>query len=140
MSPVGAALPRRKANACFVVPLLVGAHFLFPVCTQGFISGFALIPPWALQECRAYGTHNAPVFLYEGPAKYDQKTVLALGFSVIESYHTIRKHIVPPPSKIKYENTTSTEIFIPSQYIIYMWVYIICCTLSSADTPNSSRR
>ncbi len=24
--------------------------------TQGFISGFALIPPWALQECRAYGT------------------------------------------------------------------------------------
>ena len=23
--------------------------------TQGFISGFALIPPWALQECRPKG-------------------------------------------------------------------------------------
>ena len=30
---------------------------LLSVFTQGFISGFALIPPWALQECRAYGTH-----------------------------------------------------------------------------------
>ena len=29
---------------------------MFP---QGFISGFALIPPWALQECRAYGTRKA---------------------------------------------------------------------------------
>ena len=33
------------------------------VFTQGFISGFALISPWALQECRAYSTHNAPEFL-----------------------------------------------------------------------------
>ena len=58
--PTGAALT--KANACVVVPLLVGAHLTFSsVCTQGFISGFALIPPWALQECRAYGTHNAEV-------------------------------------------------------------------------------
>ena len=138
MSPARATLPRRKANACFVVPLLVGAHFLFPVCTQGFISGFALIPPWALQECRAYGTHNAPVFLYEGPAKYDQKTVLALGFSVIESYHSLRKHIVPPPCKIKHKNTTSTEIFIPSQYIIYMWVYITCCNPRPSATLRSS--
>ena len=24
------------------------------MCTQGFISGLALIPPWALQECRPY--------------------------------------------------------------------------------------
>ena len=31
---------------------------LLSVCTQGFISGFALIPPWAMQKCRAYGTHN----------------------------------------------------------------------------------
>ena len=31
--------------------------FFVSVFTQGFISGFALIPPWALQECRAYGTH-----------------------------------------------------------------------------------
>ena len=27
--------------------------FFVSVFTQGFISGFALIPPWALQECRA---------------------------------------------------------------------------------------
>ena len=27
------------------------------VCTQGSISGFALIPPWAMKKCRAYGTH-----------------------------------------------------------------------------------
>ncbi len=30
--------------------------------TQGFISGFALISPWALQECRAYGTRKEEVF------------------------------------------------------------------------------
>ena len=29
--------------------------------TQGFISGFALIPPWALKKYRAYGTHNETV-------------------------------------------------------------------------------
>ena len=33
---------------------------LLSVCTQGSISGFALIPPWAVQEYRAYGTHNTP--------------------------------------------------------------------------------
>ena len=27
-------------------------NLLLSVCTQGFISGFALIPPWAMQECR----------------------------------------------------------------------------------------
>ena len=32
--------------------------FFLSVCTQGFISGFALISPWAMQECRAYGTRN----------------------------------------------------------------------------------
>ena len=26
--------------------------------TQGFILGFALITPWAKQECRAYGTRK----------------------------------------------------------------------------------
>ena len=28
---------------------------LLSVCTQGSISGFALIPPWAMQECRPVG-------------------------------------------------------------------------------------
>ena len=27
-------------------------NLLLSVCTQGSISGFALIPPWAMQECR----------------------------------------------------------------------------------------
>ena len=31
---------------------------LLSVFTQGSISGFALITPWALQEYRAYGTRN----------------------------------------------------------------------------------
>jgi len=53
LSPKGAAPPRRKANARVVVPLLRSSLFLCPLFTQGFISGFALIPPWALQECRA---------------------------------------------------------------------------------------
>ena len=57
LSPVGAALPRRKANARAVVPLLRSSYFL-SMFTQGFISGFALIPPWAMQEYRAYGTPN----------------------------------------------------------------------------------
>ena len=41
----GSAAPRRSS------------FFVLSVCPQGFISGFALIPPWALQEYRAYGTH-----------------------------------------------------------------------------------
>ncbi len=61
LSPVGAALLRRKANARAVVPLLRSSYFL-SMFTQGFISGFALIPPWALKKYRAYGTHNAPEF------------------------------------------------------------------------------
>ena len=52
LSPVGAALPRRKANARVVVPLLRSSYFLF-MFTQGFISGFALISPWAMKRCRA---------------------------------------------------------------------------------------
>jgi len=57
LSPVGAALPRRKANAHAVVPLLRSSYFL-SMFTQGFISGFALIPPWAMKKYRAYGTRN----------------------------------------------------------------------------------
>ena len=33
-----------------VVPLLVGAHLFSSVCTQGFISGSALITPWAMKR------------------------------------------------------------------------------------------
>ena len=50
-----------------LVPLLKELIFFFSMCTQGSISGFALISPWALQEYRAYGTHKAeernPLFL-----------------------------------------------------------------------------
>ena len=52
LSPVGAALPRRKVNARVVVPLLRSSYFL-SMFTQGFISGFALIPPWTMKRCRA---------------------------------------------------------------------------------------
>ena len=41
---------------------LQGSLYPSSVFTQGYISGFALISPWALQECRAYGTHNVPEF------------------------------------------------------------------------------
>ena len=50
-----------KLILALLVPLLRSSSF-FSVYTQGYISGFALIPPWALQECRAYGTHNVPEF------------------------------------------------------------------------------
>ena len=33
------------------------SSFYFSVGTQGFISGFALIPPWAMQECRPKRAH-----------------------------------------------------------------------------------
>ena len=62
MSPKGAALSKRKTNACVIVPLLKELILLLSVDTQGFISGFALIAPWAMQECRAYGTRNVPGF------------------------------------------------------------------------------
>ena len=39
------------------VPLLRSSYFLCPWFTQGFISGVALITPWALKKYRAYGTH-----------------------------------------------------------------------------------
>ena len=51
LSPVGATLLRRKANARAVVPLLRSSYFL-SMFTQGSISGFALIPPWAMKRCR----------------------------------------------------------------------------------------
>ena len=35
------------------VPLLKELNSLLSAYTQGFILGFALITPWALQECRA---------------------------------------------------------------------------------------
>ena len=47
--------------------------------TQGFISGFALIPPWALQECRAYGTHKVRPLL--GLKKDKFLLVLLWGFT-----------------------------------------------------------
>ena len=47
-----------------------GAHITFRfVCTQGFISGFALIPPWAMQEYCPKGLISASakrVFYFEG--------------------------------------------------------------------------
>ena len=47
-----------------------GAHIIFRfVYTQGFISGFALIPPWAMQEYRPKGLISASakrVFYFEG--------------------------------------------------------------------------
>ena len=59
LSPfLGAALPRRKANARAESAAPEGARITFRfVCTQGFILGFALIPPWAMQECRPKRAH-----------------------------------------------------------------------------------
>ena len=66
-SSVGAALSQRmqnhepqrhKPNTRSVSAAPTELTLLLSVCTQGSISGFALIPPWAMQEYRAYGTHN----------------------------------------------------------------------------------
>ena len=55
----GAALPRRKTNARVIVPLLIGAHFICSLCVPRVLFvPMARLPPWALQECRAYGTRN----------------------------------------------------------------------------------
>ena len=48
---------RHKANTLTVNAAPAELILLLSVCTQGCISGCALITPWALQECRAYGTH-----------------------------------------------------------------------------------
>ena len=50
LSPKGAALPKRKANACVVSAAPAELILFLSVCTQGFISGFALIPPWAMKS------------------------------------------------------------------------------------------
>ena len=42
-----------KARAVSAAPTEL--NLLLSVRTQGFISGFALIPPWAMQECRPVG-------------------------------------------------------------------------------------
>ena len=53
MSPKGATQSKRKANTLAVSAAPKGALNFVPLFTQGFISGFALITPWALQEYRA---------------------------------------------------------------------------------------
>ena len=47
------ALPSFHPGLCRGVAL-AGLIVGLGVCPQGFISGFALIPPWALQECRPF--------------------------------------------------------------------------------------
>ncbi len=54
-------------------------NLLLSVFTQGSISGFALITPWALQECRAYGTHKVRPLL--GLQKDKFLLVLLWGFA-----------------------------------------------------------
>ena len=69
LSPKGAAQPQSKCpNTRAVSAAPTELILLLSVDTQGFISGFALIAPWAFQECRAYGTHNAPGFWCACPA------------------------------------------------------------------------
>ena len=60
-APLGAAQSKRKANTHAVSAAPKGALNFISLFTQGFISGFALIPPWALKNYRAYGTRKAEV-------------------------------------------------------------------------------
>ena len=62
LSSVGAALfqrmqshrpQRHKPNACSVSTAPAELNPFLPVCTQGSISGFALITPWAMKKCSA---------------------------------------------------------------------------------------
>ena len=46
--------PTTKASACAVRAAPAELLILLFVFTQGFISGFALISPWAMQEYRPY--------------------------------------------------------------------------------------
>ena len=39
------------------------------LCTQGSISGFAIISPWALKKCRAYGTQSSPPQINHTPPR-----------------------------------------------------------------------
>ena len=61
-APLGAALSQRmqshepqrhKPNARAVSAAPTELILLLSVCTQGSISGFALITPWAMKKCRA---------------------------------------------------------------------------------------
>ncbi len=67
LSSVGAALSQRmqshepqrhKPNTRSVSAAPTELNPRLSTCTQGSISGFALIPPWAMKKCRAYGTHD----------------------------------------------------------------------------------
>ena len=60
LSPKGAALSQVETNALAVSAAPTELILLLSVCTQGFISGFALISPWAMNKWRAYGTHSPP--------------------------------------------------------------------------------
>ena len=46
-----------KPNALTVSAAPAELILLLSVCTQSFLSGFALIPPWAMQECRPFRAH-----------------------------------------------------------------------------------
>ena len=56
--PYYAMISKRQANTHALSAAPRGALNFMSLFTQGFISGFALITPWAKQECRAYGTHK----------------------------------------------------------------------------------
>ena len=69
LSSAGAALsqqmqvhePQRHKSNARCECRSYGAQSALSVYTQGFISGFALITPWAKQEYRAYGTRKSEV-------------------------------------------------------------------------------
>ncbi len=56
--PTGAALPRRKANARAESAAPTELLFFGPCLPRVLFVPLALSPPWAMQECRAYGTRN----------------------------------------------------------------------------------
>ena len=56
--PTGAALPRRRANARAESAAPTELLFFCPCLPRVLFVPLALSPPWALQECRAYGTRN----------------------------------------------------------------------------------
>ena len=64
MSPVGAAQPQSKCpNTHAVSAAPKGAlNFCVPYLPRVSYRALPSFPPWAMQECRAYGTCNAPEF------------------------------------------------------------------------------
>ena len=66
--------------------------------TQGFISGFALIPPWALQDCRACALIMRLNF-----------DALALGFRA-EIYKKVRP---------RYRQRSLTKRIVKKEVVIY---------------------